>query len=441
MPFIFIDRRTVGRGKSSPNRQKLVRRVKSFIKTSLPQNIGQGGVTGASAQATSPVKITAGALEEPFFCYAKDGERTVILIGNDEYDRDDVIEIPEEDSSATAGPGDHGEDDFVVNVARDEFLKAYFEDCELPNLTNERYTERLDNKFARAGFSTSGTPSQRSVIRTYKQMIGRRRALTMPYIEELVILEEELDAYLKTVPNELNTADRAAQILLLETRIQELKTRIAAIGGFDDIDVRYHKREAHPLKTVDAVLFMVMDVSGSMTEEKKKIARRWFALLYAFIQRKHSSTELVFIAHHDEAMEMSETDFFTTRINGGTTVSPAISMIKKIICARYDPNQTNIYISHASDGDNWGDDSDAVVQEMHQLMPMIRFFSYVEVGKPMRYSWMGAGQSDSKEDTELWKTYDSIRTKQLKKMSLAIIEEADDCYIVFKKVFKKSGTK
>jgi uncharacterized sporulation protein YeaH/YhbH (DUF444 family) len=440
MPFIFIDRRMAGRGKSSPNRQKLVRRVKSFIKTSLPQNIGQGGVTGAGAHSTSPVKITAGALEEPFFCYAKDGERTVVLIGNDEYDREDIIEIPEEDGGKGAGPGDHGEDDFVVNVARDEFLKAYFEDCELPNLTNEKYTEKLDNKFARAGFSTSGTPAQRSIIRTYKQMIGRRRALTMPYVEELIEAEEELEQLLKDGPDQMNIHSYGARIELLKQQIEELKTHIAALSGFDDIDVRYHKREAQPLKTVDAVLFMVMDISGSMTEEKKKIARRWFALLYAFIQQRHANTELVFIAHHDEAMEMSETDFFTTRINGGTTVSPAILMINKIVRERYDPNQTNIYVSHASDGDNWGDDSDAVVQEMNRLMPVIRFFSYVEVGKPTRYGWMGAAaSSDTKEDTELWKTYDAIHTKQPKKMSLAIIEEADACYAVFKKVFKKAS--
>lgn len=444
MPFIFIDRRKAGKGKSSPNRQKLIKRIKSFIKTSLPQNIGQGGVSGQNARSASPVKVAGSALEEPWFAYSSDGEHTAIIIGNDKYNRGDEIPIPEsEEGGGGAGPGDAGEDDFVVNIARDEFLDLFFEDCELPNLSNEKYTDKLDNKFQHAGFSTTGNPAQLSIIRTYKQSLGRRNALIGPYREEKAELEAELLHLKENLPvirEDGLLLPAEIRIAEIEIRLEELSAKFRFLEGFDKSDLRYRKKEAKPLKTVEAVLVMIMDISGSMGEKEKTIARRWFALLFAFIKRRYATTELVFIAHHDEAFEMSEDDFFSTRINGGTSVSPALKMANKIIKERYDPAQTNIYISHASDGDNWESDNERVIDEMTgegNLCRKIQMFSYVEVGGG-RSSWYPQGADRAREDTNLWTTYDSVRVKQpLQKITLSIIEDADACYSVFKKVFKK----
>src|SRR5271167_3226350 len=205
MSFILIDRRKAGRGKSSSNRQKLIRRIKSFIKSSSPQNIGKvGGVTGSSNSAptggTSPVKVAGAALEEPHFHYSLDGEHTAVIIGNREYDRGDEIDIPSpEDGQGKGGPGDGGEDDFIVSVARDEYLDLFFEDCELPNLVNEKWTEKLDNKFQQAGFSTVGSPAQLSVIRTYKQALGRAGAMSAPVEDEKEELHKELALIFETL--------------------------------------------------------------------------------------------------------------------------------------------------------------------------------------------------------------------------------------------------
>jgi uncharacterized sporulation protein YeaH/YhbH (DUF444 family) len=446
MPFIFIDRRKAGSGKSSPNRQKLIRRIKAFIKTSQPNNIGQGGVAGTNSKSSSPVKVAGQALDEPWFAYSKEGEHTIVIIGNREYDRGDEIEIPEEEEGGGgAGPGENGEDEFVVNVARDEFLDLFFEDCELPNLTHEKYTEKLDNKFQQSGFSTTGNPSQLSIIRSYKQMIGRRRALSGPYRQELEELEKELQAIYDAMAASTEEGlleKHSSRINEIEERMIALHRKIVAIEGFDKTDLRFRKKEAKPLKTVDAVLVMIMDISGSMDETKKTIARRWFALLYAFIKRRYNNTELLFIAHTDEALEMNESDFFTTKVNGGTRVSPALKMVNQIIKERYDPNQTNIYISHASDGDNWDTDNPDVVNEMigaGRLMSKVQFFSYVEVGRQISNTWFNT-MVGSHEDTNLWSTYSNIRDKTPKNLSLAIIQSADDCYSVFKKVFKKGNS-
>ena len=448
MPFILIDRRKAGHGKSMPNREKLIRRIKTYIKQAIPQNVGQGGVTGQNSSIASPVRVASNALEEPWFAYSRGGETTHVLIGNREYERGDEIDFPSSDGKGSgAGQGGSGEDDFVVNVARSEFLELFFEDCELPNLTNEKYTDKLDNTQQPSGFSTNGTPAQLSVIRTYKQSLGRRKALMAPYQEEKEELEEEL-AELEVHLAELEsggTSSRSgidAKIVKRMTeitqRLEELSVKFNFLDNFDKSDLRYRKKEAKPLKTVDAVLIMVMDISGSMDEDRKTIARRWFALLYAFIKRRYANTELVFIAHTDEPFEMSEDDFFSTRMNGGTMVSPALKMVNDIIHERYDPNETNIYVSHASDGDNWGNDNQAVVAEMTgpgYLCNKIQMFSYAEVGKKYHHSY----NDENDGDTNLWQAYDLARDNadDSKKVIMSIIETADDCYPVFKKVFKK----
>lgn len=446
MPFIFIDRRKAGKGKSAANRSKLLRRIKSHIRTANPQNIGAGGVSGATAKTSSPVKVTGTALEEPFFAYGRDGDHTAIVIGNSEFDRGDEIDIPDSEEQQGGGSqGENGEDDFVVSIARDEFLNIFYEDCEFPNLINEKFTEKLDNKQQPAGFSTSGNPSQLSIVRSYKQMLGRRRALTTPIKNEIEQLEEELES----IYAELAASDPADMLILkwnerigeIEQLLVGLRRKQGVLGGFDKVDLRYRKKEAKPLKTVDAVLFMLMDISGSMDETKKLIARRWFALLYGFIKRRYPNTELVFIAHTTEAFEMSESDFFSTRMNGGTLVSPAIKMVNQIIKSRYDAAQTNIYVSHASDGDNWDDDNAVVLDEMvgdGQLMKKIQMFSYVEVGRKFAgYHMYGAAAASG--ESGLWENYYTARQRSaLNKVTLSIIEAADDCYDVFKRVFKKA---
>jgi uncharacterized sporulation protein YeaH/YhbH (DUF444 family) len=445
MPFIYIDRRKAGRGKSLPNRQKLIKRVKQFIKQASPQNIGNSGVS-SNNNTTSPVRVTGSALEEPRFAYARGGIDTIIVIGNKEYNRGDEIQVPDaEDGSAVGQPGESGEDSFIVNVAKDEFLNLFFEDCELPNLTNEKYTEKLDKTQQPSGFSSVGSPAQLSVIRTYKQSLGRRWALMRPYKDELEELQKQLnDAEEKHKLEQ--TKELEDERSKLEQKIIAIKEKIYFLNSFDKSDLRFRKKEAKPLKTVDAVLIMVMDISGSMDEYKKTIARRWFALLYAFIKKRYNNTELVFIAHTDEAFEMSEDDFFTTKMNGGTKVSSALELVNSIIKSRYDCNKTNIYISHASDGDNWDEDNEVVVSQMigeDAIMEKTQMFSYIEVGKQRLGTagmWFSNTLTAANQNTSLWEAYDKARLKhsaKSRKMTLSIIETPDECYQVFKNVFKK----
>lgn len=442
MPFIYVDRRKADKNKSAPNREKLLKRIRSYIKNSNPQSVGSGGVAnvyGAGRAQNNPVKITSSALEEPWFAYARGGDTLMVLPGNTTYDRGDEIPFDGEGEGAGSGgsPGDGGEDEFVVNVAANEFLDLFFEDCELPNLDDEKTTEKAEKAMVHAGFSTQGNPAQLSIIRTYKAAIGRRRALATPYLRELQRLEAEMKDLLENMAenaeDDVIVAEISAQMDVIEKAIVLIKRKIAAVSGFDKVDLRFHKKEAQPLKQVDAVLIMVMDISGSMGQFHKTVARRWFALLYAFIKRRYENTDLVFLAHTDEVFELSEGDFFSTRMNGGTMVSPAIKKINEIIDARYDPTQTNIYVSHASDGDNWESDGE-VGKEMlgaGGLMSKIQYFSYAEV-----YDATNAWSAKS-TNTNLWDAYDKVHDAKPTKFSMAVLENPDDCYSIFKKIFKK----
>ena len=125
----------------------------------------------------------------------------------------------------------------------------------------------------------------------------------------------------------------------------------------DTNDLRYNLHVKRPVPTSQAVMFCLMDVSGSMDQQIKDMAKRFYLLLYMFLKRHYERTDIVFIRHHTVAKEVDEQEFFYSRETGGTVVSSALRLMKEVIDARYSPNEWNIYGAQASDGDNWNDDS------------------------------------------------------------------------------------
>lgn len=445
--FIFVDRRQTGRGKSLNNRQKLLERIRDSIRQANPKDLGSdagGGVKGGSTNSSSskklsnPVSIAKDALHEPSFHYARSGETEIVLVGNDRWERGDEFPIDDSDGegsgSGEAGHGPDGEDDFIVNISRSEFYDVYFEDCELPNMqeTSEKVTPEAVWK--PAGYQKEGNAAQLSVIRSFRNGLGRRRALSLESRLELEELEAELEQLEEVLAsNPLNAVANARHKEVL-ARIEELRTKISAIPFFEKVDLRYRKTERVQVKQADAVLVMVMDISGSMGEDKKTIARRFFALQYAFIERMYPNTDLVFIAHTDDAEEMSEEDFFTTRKSGGTTVSSGLKLAHTVIKRDYDPDQTNIYLSYAGDGDNWEMDNANVTAEFEEagLLSKLRHAVYVQVGESYAAGY-GSGPS-------LWTVMQTLSNNNPKLKTIKIVEEGE-VFDAFKKVYGKKDAK
>jgi uncharacterized sporulation protein YeaH/YhbH (DUF444 family) len=443
--FIFVDRRKTGRGKSLGNRQRLLDRIKDSIRNANPDDIDSGGVAKGGAASSpkslsNPVAIARDALHEPTYHYAPStGEREVVLIGNDHWERGDEFPVNgsgkgKGSGKGEAGHGEDGEDDFEVHISRSEFFDVYFEDCELPDLKETSEKELPEAVWKPAGFQKEGNAAQLSVIRSYRNSIGRRRALTSESRSEL----EELEAELKDLDDALtgNPLNAVANARMKEVlaRMEELRSKMAVVPLFEKVDLRYRKTVREQVKSAEAVLVMVMDISGSMDEDKKRIARKFFTLQYAFIERKYPNTDLVFIIHTDTPEEVNEEEFFTTRKSGGTTVSPALKMALDIVSTRYDSEQTNIYLSYAGDGDNWEDDNKNVLDvfEAQGLLTKLRHAVYLQVGASMAATfggWSGGGSN-------LWNTMSSLDKSNPKMHALKIPTE-DEVFSAFKKVYGK----
>ena len=442
--FIFVDRRKTGRGKSINNRQKLLDRVKESIRATKPEDIDAGGVKAAGTKGTgkalvNPVKIARDALHEPTYHYDPySGEREIVLIGNDVWERGDEFPVSGGEGSGGGGsgngPGEDSEDDFIVNISRDEFFDVFFEDCELPDLLETQEKDLPEAVWKPAGFQKEGNAAQLSVIRSYRNSIGRRRALSADSRAELEELEAELEKLEETlIGNPLNAVANARYQEVI-ARIEELKSKIAIIPFFEKLDLRYRKSERVQVKSADAVFIMVMDISGSMDEDKKRTARKFFTLQYGFIKRRYPNTDLIFIAHTDDAEEMTEEDFFTTRKSGGTTVSPALALANKILGERYDADNTNIYLSYAGDGDNWETDNQSVIAEVEEkgLLAKLRHAVYVQVGMSIAGTFSyGAGVS-------LWNVMQSI-SRSNPKMHAIKISDDNEVFGAFRKIYAKKS--
>jgi uncharacterized protein len=152
------------------------------------------------------------------------------------------------------------------------------------------------------------------------------------------------------------------------------------------------------------VMFCLMDVSGSMTEAMKDLAKRFFLLLHVFLERRYKKVNVVFIRHTSNAQEVDEETFFHSRETGGTIVSTALEEMLKVVRERYSPDNWNIYAAQASDGDNYTEDSDRCSQLLGgEILPITQYFAYIEVGAEatLRHGFPSPA-------TDLWRTYSQV---------------------------------
>jgi uncharacterized sporulation protein YeaH/YhbH (DUF444 family) len=441
--FIFIDRRKTGRGKSLPNRQRLLRRIKDSIKSAKPDDIDSGGVKNSQSsskrQLSNPVKVAREALKEPNFMYAQaSGERNIVLPGNDVWERGDEFPLSGGDEEqGSGGPGEDGDDDFVVSISKNEFYDVFFEDCELPDLEQTSEKELPEAVLKPAGFQKQGNAAQLSIVRSYRNSIGRRKALVQAHRGQLEELEAELMAY-STDQHPLCRILSEDELMTITAdlmqQIEELKQRITVVPFFEKQDLRYRKSERIQVKSADAVLIMAMDISASMDEERKRIARKFFTLQYVFIARKYPNTDLVFIQHTDEAEEVTEEEFFESRKNGGTIMSPAIALAHKIIRERYDINSTNLYFSYAGDFDNWSSDNAKLISEIEEsgFLNKIRHAVFMMVGDD-GVSWSGNAIQLT------WNAISSI-SQGSKKVHPVKIQSEDKVFQAFKKIYGRKAS-
>jgi uncharacterized sporulation protein YeaH/YhbH (DUF444 family) len=423
----IIDRRLAGKNKSIGNRERFLRRHKEQIREAVKRAIDGRGIR--DIERGEEIHIPRRDLTEPVFGHGQGGVRDLVHPGNQDYLRGDKIERQKSgggsgSGSGQAGDSGEGEDDFVFALSKEEFMQVFFEDLALPHLVRTQLAEVPEWKSHRAGFTSDGTPNNLHVVRSMRGALGRRIALGAGSRRELRELEEQLEA----LQRDFKTGDEVAanEIQALEARIAQLRHRVERIPYLDPIDLRYRSRVKVPVPTSKAVMFCLMDVSGSMDEGRKELSKRFFILLYLFLTRHYEKIDLVFIRHHTQAAEVDEQNFFHARETGGTVVSSALVLMEEIIRARYNPSEWNIYGAQASDGDNWHHDSGRCRELLgDKLLPLCRYYAYVQVAE---------------EEQNLWEEYtqllDSHRHFAMRKAT-----SADQIYPVFRDLFKKEGAK
>jgi uncharacterized sporulation protein YeaH/YhbH (DUF444 family) len=417
----FIDRRLNGRNKSAVNRGRFLRRYKTQLKRAVADAVNRRSIT--DVDSGEKVGIPSRDISEPVFHHGPGGTRQVVHAGNKDFMTGDRIQRPEEGGGAGSGRGKagnsgQGEDDFVFELSREEFMDLLFDDLELPNLVRNQLIGTTEFKTVRAGYSTDGAPTNIDVVRSLKGAVARRTALGAPLKARIRQLEEELDDLLTAGADEED-----GRVVDLRAEIDALKTRLAALPFIDTFDLRYQSFVKQPEPTSKAVMLCIMDVSGSMDQVRKNLAKRFFILLYLFLQRNYDKIEVVFVRHHTIAQEVDEQEFFYSRETGGTVVSSALNLAYDILRERYDPSVWNIYAAQASDGDNW--DSDSVLCRdilVNRLMPLMRYYAYVEI--------------TPRQHQSLWYAYQDVMATH-PHFAMQEIRGAEDIYPVFRELFKR----
>ncbi|MBC7469661.1 MAG: YeaH/YhbH family protein [Ramlibacter sp.] len=415
-----IDRRLSGKNKSIGNRERFLRRYRDQIKDAVRKAVGDRSIS--DIEQGTDITLPRRDVSEPTFNHGAGGTREMVHPGNQEYVKGDRIAKPQGGGSGQgqgASADGSGEDDFVFRISRDEFMNYFFDDLALPRLIRTQLlADAPEWKSRRAGLVSEGNPTSLHVVRSMRVALGRRIAMGGDARLELRRLEEHLKQL------ELRDAP-GTELAAVQAAIQALRDRLKRVPFLDPFDLRYRNRVREPVPTSRAAMFCLMDVSGSMDEARKDLAKRFFILLYLFLTRHYQQTDVIFIRHHTQAAEVTEKEFFHAAESGGTVVSSALILMHEVIRTRYNSSEWNIYGAQASDGDNWQQDSSKCRELLDsKLLPLCRYFAYVQVAD---------------EDQNLWEEYTRVRDAN-PHFAMQKIVTASQIFPVFRELFKKTPT-
>ncbi|MGE8940453.1 YeaH/YhbH family protein [Leptospira interrogans] len=422
----IVDRRLNPKAKSLGNRQRFLRRAKAEIRDAVRDAIKRRKVSDIDGGEN--IRIRSKGLREPSFGLGGNtGERDFVLPGNREYSVGDVIRKPEGGAGGggqKGSPDGEGEDDFVFSLSREEFLDLFFEDLKLPNLIKAKLKDLRAPEPVRAGLTTDGPPAKLNRLRTMRNSLARRIALRRPRVGEL----DELEA--KIAEEEARDPPDGELIAKLKARLAHLSHMRKVVAYIDPLDLTYNRHERRPKPKTQAVMFCLMDVSASMTESLKDLAKRFFMLLHLFLSRHYAEVDVVFIRHTTTAQEVDEETFFRDTESGGTVISTALEEMQRVVNERYPVDDWNIYAAQASDGHNFDDDMERCVTMLERdILPICQYFAYIEV--------MPEAQTAPMQSVA-WAGYSQVAVGS-GHFAMRRVASAGEIYPVFRELFSSSA--
>jgi uncharacterized sporulation protein YeaH/YhbH (DUF444 family) len=418
----IVDRRLNPHGKSLENRQRFLRRAKALVQNAVRQSTESRDIR--DILNGGDVVIPIGGIEEPRISRGREGTRNTVLPGNKTFAEGDLLKRPDGGGSGSgSGPDEGGEGDaedtFRFVLTSEEFLNLFLDDLELPDLAKRQLAESDLEVPVRAGYSVSGSPANIAIGRTMRTAMMRKVALRRPRTEAI----EALGA-------DIGVCEDDEERQVLQDKLDALVARKNRIPFVDPLDLRYRRFDVEKKPIAQAVMFCLMDVSGSMSEHMKDLAKRFYMLLYIFLRRRYRRVDIVFIRHTEHAEEVDEQTFFYSPATGGTKVSSALEAMQQIVATRYNPSTWNIYAAQASDGDNGYADGARTEHVLRSaILPVSQYFAYLEVGDP------DGGRHSA---TTLWTLYEGIRAG-CPTLSARKVNARSEIFPVFRDLFRKQA--
>jgi uncharacterized sporulation protein YeaH/YhbH (DUF444 family) len=380
------DRRPSGSTKGSESKKRFLNRQRDRIVKGLDRFIKSKGLK--DIKDADEIKGTVSGddltINSPHY---SGRQEDIVFTGNDRYSHGDTVTIPKSGRGSGLGKGGGpdsplSEDDFEFVLSKEEFREIFFKDLAIPNFLKKSGKGELISEIKRAGYTKRGMPGRLHLLKTYEQAIAR----TLADGKEEIELEEE--------------------------------------------DLRYRNQVVRYKPDKRAVMFCVMDVSGSMMEKEKTLAKKFFVLMYLFLTHRYTEVELRFIRYHTTPREVDEVEFFKGRESGGTNTGPALDFVSEIIDRDYDLSSDNIYLTLASDGGDF--DLDAAFSSASSLLPKLNYLAYAEIVVPN--PWM-EGYS---QNTSLLTTFHALK-KVIggELIGTALVQSAMDIPLALHNLFKK----
>lgn len=301
-------------------------KVRDAVRTNLPDIVAGADVINESART---VRVPVRMLEHYHFRLRKPQEQQGA--GQGSVKPGDVLAQPDRDRGNEKGQGgrDEGEVQLMLEFKIDDIVDWLWEEMQLPNL-KARVGPSEESDWVREGWDKRGARSRLDRRRSLKEMVKRR-------------------------------------------------SHPGAAPTFTDEDLRFRQLARRRQPALHAVVFFMLDVSGSMSDRDRKLAKSFFFWVVQGLRREYRSLETVFVAHTTEAWEFSESEFFQVSGTGGTVASTGLNKVREIIEARYSPARSNIYLFYASDGDNAASDADEAREALKAVAEAACYTGYVEV--------------------------------------------------------------
>ncbi|AEY65720.1 sporulation protein YhbH [Clostridium sp. BNL1100] len=340
---IFRDCSNIGKDRSAEDRRRHRELVEESIKKNLGSIIAEESIIGKSKD--KKIKIPIKGIKEFQFIYGKSKPGVGAGDGNEK--RGDKFAGEAQEGKGKGGAGNQeGEEVFETEITIEEVIKYLFDDMNLPDIDKKQLSQLEEKSYRKLGYQHKGIPPRLAKKRSVIEKIKRKQASK------------------RSEDGEDTTYDK-----------EEAEERFP----FIEEDLRYYRIKEDNKRDYNAVVLCIMDVSGSMDQTKKYLARSFYFLLYQFLRLKYANVDVVFIAHTTTAKEVNEREFFHRGESGGTYISSGYDKALEIIAERYSPTNWNIYAFHCSDGDNWSEDNKRAVESANKLCEVCNLFGYGEI--------------------------------------------------------------